>query len=345
MADELPALQEQFPDFRIWEEPGDGGNRYVARSIHLAGRPHTVVAADPGELRAALAQGAGEAASTPSPVTAAPNIARMYDYWVGGKDHHAADRHAAAAVAAEYPAIAQLARANRAFTGRAVRHVAAAGISQFIDIGAGLPESSAVHQTARDICPAARIAYIDNDPVVLAHARALAARPGITVIDGDLRDPAAILDSPTLSELIDLGQPACLILASVLHFLDPVTADVAVATLTTALASGSYLVISAGTATGTSPAVIDRLRAAYQGNATVAERTCDEIVAWFAGLDLLPPGLVDVCAWRPDSLWHWPSRSGARIIGGVGRKPGEPDDDTTTPLTTLVSRCADRSQT
>jgi O-methyltransferase involved in polyketide biosynthesis len=345
MADELTALQEQFPAFHIWEEPGDGRTRYVARSIHLAGRPHTVVAADPSELRAALAQEAEKHASAPPAVTAMPNIARMYDYWVGGKDHHAADRQAAASVADEFPAIAQLARANRAFTGRAVRHVAAAGISQFIDIGAGLPESSAVHQTARDICPAARIAYIDNDPVVLAHARALAAAPGITVIDGDLRDPEAILASPALSEVIDLSQPACLILASVLHFLDPATADTAVATLTAALAPGSYLVISAGTATGTSPAVIDRLRAAYQGNATVAERTCDEIAAWFAGLDLLSPGLVDVCAWRPDSLWHWPSRSGARIIGGVGRKPGHPDDDTTTAMTTPASRCPDRSQT
>ena len=344
MADELTALQEQFPAFHIWEEPGDGRTRYVARSIHLTGRPHTVVAADPGELRAALAQGSREPASTP-PVNAAPNIARMYDYWVGGKDHHAADRHAAAAVVAEFPAIAQLARANRAFTGRAVRQIAAAGISQFIDIGAGLPESSAVPQTARDICPAARIAYIDNDPVVLAHARALAAGPGIAVMGGDLRDAAAILASPALLELIDLSQPTCLILASVLHFLDPAIADAAVATLTAALAPGSYLVISAGTATGTSPAVIDRLRAAYQGNATVAERTCDEIAAWFAGLDLLSPGLVDVCAWRPDSLWHWPPRSGARIIGGVGRKPGHPDDDTTTALTTPASRCPDRSQT
>jgi O-methyltransferase involved in polyketide biosynthesis len=343
MADELAELQEQFPEFRIWEEKTEGQTRYVARSIHLAGRPHTLVTADCGELRAALAQGTAEPTGMP-PVTVVPNIARMYDYWVGGKDHHAADRHAAAGVAAEYPAIAQLARANRAFTGRAVRHVVAAGISQFIDVGAGLPESSAVHQTARHVCPAARIAYIDNDPVVLAHARALAARPGVTVIDGDLRDPAGILASADLSHLIDLSQPACLILASVLHFLDGAAADTAVATLTAALAPGSYLVISAGTATGTSPAVIDRLRAAYQGSTMVAERTCDEIAAWFAGLDLLPPGLVDVCAWRPDSLWHWPARSEARIIGGVARKPGGLDDEPIASLRSTPGPCSDGSQ-
>jgi len=343
MADELTALQAQYPQFRIWEEKtADGQSRYVARSIHLAGRPHTLVTADRGELRAALAQGAEEPASMP-PVTVVPNIARMYDYWVGGKDYHAVYRHAAASVAAECPAIAQLARANRAFTGRAVRHLATTGISQFIDIGAGLPESSMVHQTASNICPAARIAYIDNDPVVLAHARALAARPGVTVIDGDLRDPAAILVSIDRTQLIDLSQPTCLILASVLHFLDPATADTAVATLTAALPPGSYLVISAGTATGTSPAVIGRLRAAYQGGATVAERTCDEIAGWFTGLDLLSPGLVDVCAWRPDSLWHWPTRTGARIIGGVARKPG-PDDEPIAGLRPGPDSCSDGSQ-
>jgi O-methyltransferase involved in polyketide biosynthesis len=255
-----------------------------------------------------------------------PNAARMYSFWLGGKDYLAPDRQAATAVLAEYPVVGQLARASRDFVGRAVRHVAATGIEQFLDIGVGLPSSSAVLPFVQRLRPTARTAYVDNDPVVLSHARALAARPGVEVICGDLREPAGIAENPDLHSLIDVTQPACLILTGVLHFLQPGEADKAVAFLTGLLAAGSYLIISAGTSTGTSPAFIDRVRAAYQGSTVVTARTSDEIQAWFTGLELLSPGVTDVHRWRPDSLWHWPATDQARVLGGVARKPGHPDD-------------------
>jgi O-methyltransferase involved in polyketide biosynthesis len=254
--------------------------------------------------------------------TATPNIARMYSFWLGGRDYLTADWPAAAAVLTDFPVVGQLARSSRYFTGRAVRHVAAAGIDQFIDIGAGLPGTSAVLPTVRYLRPDARVAYIDNDPVVLSHARAVTAVPGTEVIEGDLRDPAGIATNSSLHELIDFTEPACLILTSVLHFLNPQEADTAVAALTGLLAPGSYLILSAGTSTGTGSAVTDRLRTAYQGSTPVTSRAADEIQAWFAGLDLVAPGVTDLHAWRPDSLWYWPATDQARMIGGVARKPG-----------------------
>jgi len=218
--------------------------------------------------------------------------------------------------------IPQVARANRQFVTRAVRHVAGEGIRQFIDVGAGLPTAPAVHQTAQEVNPGARVAYVDNDPLVLAYARALLAKgPGVTVIPGDLRDPAPILANPDLRLLLDPDQPVCILLASVLHFLLPAEADATVATFRAAMAPGSYLIVSAGTSTGTSRALIDRLRSAYADTSDITGRPAEEIAAWLTGLDVIPPGLVDVDAWRPGSPRHWLTRPDARIIGAVARKP------------------------
>ncbi len=323
--DGLMGLREDFPHFRIWREITGDRTRYVARRVHPGSSLHTVVTDDLTELRAALSVDEGEPQRSPllpfDPRT--PNIARIYDYVLGGKDHYPADRDAAQSILVDFPEFAQVARANRQFVLRAAGYVASQGITQYIDLGAGLPTSPAVHEAVQEVQPAARVAYVDNDSLVLAYARALLAKDsGIVVVPGDMRDPAAILANPDLRLLIDLEQPVCILLASVLHFLTPVEADAAVAAFRAAMAPGGYLIASAGTSTGTSPALIDRLHSAYANTSDISGRTAEEIAAWFTGFDLIPPGLVDVDAWRPESPWYWFAPSTARIIGAVAHKPG-----------------------
>jgi hypothetical protein len=164
-----------------------------------------------------------------------------------------------------------------------------------------------------------------SDPVVLVHARAmLAGNRGVVVVSGDMRHPQEILSKPGLRAVIDLGKPVCILLASVLHFVTPAEADAIVATFTGAMTPGSYLILSSGTSTRTGPALIARLAAAYQAIAVVSGRTEAEIAAYFNGLEVLPPGLVDVWAWQPEAPRRRPVEPGARIICGVGRKPVAP---------------------
>jgi S-adenosyl methyltransferase len=322
-ARELASLRASFPQFRIWPEITCGRLRYIARGLHPGTHPHTLVTPDPAELRAALSAAPnGQAIGQPFHA-AAPSVARVYDRWLGGTDNLAADRAAADGLAAEFPEVVVVARANRQFVARAVRCVAAQGIAQFIDLGAGLPISPAVHEIAQRADPAARVAYVDNDPAVLTRAHAvLGAGPGVAVLPGDVREPGAVLGSPDLRALIDLDQPVCVILASVLHFLLASEADLVTEAFRTVMTPGSYLIVSAGTCSGASPVLVDRLAAAYAGTTVVTARPEAEIRAYFDGLDLLPPGLADVWAWRPESEWHWPPPPSARIIGGVARKPG-----------------------
>jgi O-methyltransferase involved in polyketide biosynthesis len=322
--DTLKAIRRDFPYFRIWREITGDRTRYIARRQQGAvPGPHTVVTADLAELRSALASGTGHEHDDPAPpCLPAPSIARIYDYVLGGKEHYAADREAAHSILADFPEVGQAARANRTFVTRAVRYTATHGISQYIDIGAGLPTSPAVHEIAQQANPAARVAYVDNDPQVLACARALLARgPAVTVVPGDMRDPAAILTHPDLQMLLNLNQPACILLASVLHFLLPADADATVAACRAAMAPGSYLIVSAGTSTGTSPALLDRLRSAYANTSDITARTAEDIAAWLTGLELIPPGLVDVQAWHPGSRHHWLTPHTARILAAVARKP------------------------
>ena len=326
----LADLRAEFPRFRIWQETVGDRVRYVACRLNPGAGPHTIVTADPGEIRAVLNQARADPQATQAQAldTSAPNIARVYAHWLGGKDSFAADRRAADAVASEFPEIALVAKANRAFVIRTVAYTAALGIKQFIDIGTGLPTSPSVHDTAARADPAARVIYVDHDPVVLAHARALlATRPGVTILAGDLRQPDAILAAPQLRRAIDLAQPTCIILAAVLHFLPASEADAIVAAVRRAIAPGSYLVISSGTSSGTSPALIAHLAAAYQGTTVVSSRTAEEIAAYFTGLHLVPPGLTDVWAWRPDNDHYWPPPPTARILGAVARKPASPGHD------------------
>ena len=311
-------LQADYPGYRIWREITPGRDRYVVRSLLPGLSPHTVVTDDLGELRDLLQPAGGPdlAAFT----TARANIARMYAHWLGGKDSFEADRAAADAILTRFPEVADVARANRAFLARAVRHVARQGVRQFIDIGAGLPASPNVHEVAREQVPDARVVYLDRDPVVLTHARALlAVDDNIGVLAGDIRDPARALAGLALARVIDPGEPVCVLLGSVLHFLAADEADEAVAAFRAWMAPGSYLVISAGTSTGTDPELLRQLQAAYAGTAPVTARTAAEITAWFGGLTLARPGVVDVWAWRPDSILR-PAQSRARMLAGVGRK-------------------------
>jgi O-methyltransferase involved in polyketide biosynthesis len=156
---------------------------------------------------------------------ATPNMARVYDYWLGGKDHFPADRAEAERLLGIYPPLRDLVRENRAFVVQAVSWAARQGIGQFIDLGAGLPASPAVHQAARKVMPVARVAYVDVDPVVLSHARALVATSdGVTAVAADLRDPGAVLADPVLRTVIDPDRPVCFILGAVLHFMDAAAA-------------------------------------------------------------------------------------------------------------------------
>jgi SAM-dependent methyltransferase len=322
----LVGLRAVFPGFKIWEEYLPGRSRYVARSLRQGVGPHTVVTSDLGELRAALQS--GELARVVSFSAAQPNIARMYDYWLQGKDHYPADRAAAHVVMEKFPEVAIIAQANRAFLAHAVRHVAKQGVTQFIDVGVGLPTSPNTHEVAREITPDARVCYVDNDQLVLAHARALLeVDDHVSVTAGDLRAPGAALASPAVDSLIDASMPVCVLLVSVLHFLTPDEADAAVAAVRRWVAPGSYLVISAGTSTGTDPELITSLREAYTGTAPVSGRTAEEIAAWFDGFTLAPPGLTDVRDWRrsvprPVSVIG-PQR--ARFLAGIGRKASASD--------------------
>jgi S-adenosyl methyltransferase len=251
-----------------------------------------------------------------------PTTARMYDYWLGGTDNFAADRVAAQAVSEVVPAARLMAVENRKFLRRAVRYLAAeAGITQFLDIGTGLPTQGNVHQVAQAAIPSARVVYVDNDPMVLAHSRALKASGNTVVIEADLREPQLILDHADTRRLIDFRQPLAVLLVAVLHFVsdddDPLAI---VATLRDAIPPGSYLVASHATGE-ISPGAAAQAAAHYKkvtSGATLRDR--DEILRFFTGLDLIEPGLVQVPHWRPDAE---PSNAGeVWILGGVGRKPG-----------------------
>jgi len=247
-----------------------------------------------------------------------PNIARVWDYWLGGKDNFAVDRELAEKLLEVHPPSAQMARENRRFLGRAVSYVAARGIWQYIDVGAGLPTALNTHDIAQQVNPRARVAYVDNDPMVISHARGLLAKSsGVIAVPGDLRDPETILADAKLAELIDLSRPACVILSGVLHFLDaPAAHDVAAAFIR-AVAPASYVIISVGSG---NPAEGRTFTSAYSA-ARIYIHSRDETLSFFDGLELVPPGLVSVMSWSGDG----PPPNGAApptatFIGGVARK-------------------------
>jgi len=251
--------------------------------------------------------------------------ARVYDYWLGGKDNFAADRALGDAITAVVPTTVVGARANRAFLSRAVQYVAReAGIRQFLDIGTGIPTAGNVHEVAQSVAPGSRIFYVDNDPTVLAHARALmTSHPAgaTSFIQADLREPGKILASPALHATLDLGRPVALMLIAILHFLsDADDPHGIVAELLDALPSGSFLTISHLTG-DFDPEEADAAQAAAKGSGvTYHLRSRAEVAAFFAGLDLLYPGVEPVLAWRPDNGMP-PDPQAVRIYSAMGRKP------------------------
>jgi hypothetical protein len=232
-----------------------------------------------------------------------PHPARVYNVWLGGKDHYPADRKAAEEVARCRPQVMAGARANRAFLARAVRYLARQrGIRQFTDIGPGLPAPDATHAVAQAIAPDSKIVYVDNDPLVLVHARALlTSRTGGACdhVEADLRDPHAILKEA--ARTLDFTQPAALILVAVLHFLNDADDPAGVvATLAGALAPGSFVAISHLTA-DFAPSEVGAGVAAYNAlvPAGITARSHAEVTALFGGLALVAPGVVPVSEWRP----------------------------------------------
>ena len=253
--------------------------------------------------------------------------ARRYNYWLGGKDNFAADRASADEIEKAFPTIRLTAQENRAFLRRAVGYLTAdAGIRQFLDIGTGLPTADNTHEVAQRIAADSRIVYVDNDPLVLVHARALlnSSSHGKTAyLEADLRRPDDILGDPQLTATLDLTRPVALVLVAVLHFIHGrAAAQPIVDRLMSALPTGSYLVATHATEDFASP----ELRARYQelfaaGRADVWPRDRAEFGALFDGLDLVKPGLVPVSQWRPEPKATIPPRGDTSLWAAVGRKP------------------------
>jgi hypothetical protein len=264
---------------------------------------------------------------TPPPAELHPDVphpARMYDYYLGGKDNFPADREAAEKVLALGPMVRMSARANRAFLQRAVRQLAGRGVRRFIDIGTGIPTVGNTHEVAQQVHPDAQVAYLDNDPIVLVHSRALLSSraPGsTTVVQADLREPAAILADPTVRQLLLAGEPVALLLFAVLHFIDEADDPYRIVrTLVDALPPGSYLALSHGTGDFIPAPDTNRGPAIYRNaTAQLTLRTKTQVTRFFDGLDLLDPGLVTAPLWHPEQP---PTETDAQvgIWAGVGRK-------------------------
>jgi SAM-dependent methyltransferase len=220
--------------------------------------------------------------------TSTPSLARAWEYLLGGGAGFAADRALALRLEALYPGIREVLFASRAYTADAVTRAARAGVRQYLDVGAGLPTRPSTHETARVISPGARVAYVDRDPAVAEHGRAVIPA-GVRYLQGDLAEPEAILASGDLTGFIDFAQPVCLVLALVLHVLEPGTARAVVGVLVRALAPGSYLVVTAGA--GKSGGLPESV---WPG-----QLIADDLGSLLAGLDLVPPGIREdriVCA-------------------------------------------------
>jgi hypothetical protein len=263
-----------------------------------------------------------DSSSPPVIDTSVPHSARIWTYWLGGKDNYPVDREAGDRVRETFPAIVDLARIGRYFLGRVVRYLAGeAGVRQFLDIGTGLPTVDNTHEVAQRIAPEARIVYVDNDPLVLAHAHALLTPtpPGATdYIDADVHDPDAILERA--ARTLDFDRPVGLMLMGILaHVADYDEARAIVRRLLSALPPGSYLAVRDGT--DTDPDYREAIRG-YNASGAIPYhlRSREQIAGFLDGLELVDPGVVPCPMWRPDVSPLAPAKEVA-LIGGVGRKP------------------------
>jgi hypothetical protein len=238
----------------------------------------------------------------------APNPARMYDYYLGGRDNFRVDRDAAEKAVAAAPVIPVLARANRAFLVDAVRRMAAAGITQYLDIGSGLPTSPNVHEVASATVPDPSVVYVDVDPVVVNHSRVKRGRSGTATVRADLRSPTAVLAAPEVGKLIDFSQPCGLLMMSVLHF---VSGDITplVAEYTRRLVPGSRLALSHVVSEGADPSNVAGVSEIYEKSPADPQiRTTAAIRELFTGFELLPPGLTDVRTYTDPTFEYSPEQ-------------------------------------
>ena len=261
--------------------------------------------------------------------TGVPNPARIYDYFLGGKDNFPADRDVADQVLAIAPVARDVVEDNRAFLRRAVRFLAGeAGVRQFIDLGSGLPTQGNVHEIAQEVAPDARVVYVDNDAMVVTHSRALLAGDNTVAIEADLREPEAVVGHPEVRELIDFDQPIGLLLMAILHFIpDDEDPYGIVARFRDGLPAGSYLAVSHGTRDIPVRPDMSAQEMAEMGTkaeglyqlttGSLVTRTRTEVERFFDGFELLDPGLVEIQLWRPDGAD--PLLPGG-FYGGVGRR-------------------------
>lgn len=253
-----------------------------------------------------------------------PSPARMYDYYLGGKDNFAADREAAEKALSVVPDGRQIAWANRRFLVRAVKYLARNGIGQFIDLGTGIPTSPNVHETARSIVPDARVAYVDNDPIVAVHNRARldSVDNGIIAVRGDIRYPLNIITNHAVRGVIDFRRPVGILFVAVLHFVtDSEGPYQAVAAFRERVSPGSYVAISHITSDGTDPGVISTIEEAYRrASAPAVFRSRIEIERFFDGFHLVKPGITEVSNWR-GSKRKTAGPPALRFLSGVGKKP------------------------
>lgn len=248
-----------------------------------------------------------------------PSSARMYDYYLGGKNNLAVDREAAERIFSIDPNVPAVAQANRRFLVRAVRYIAEQGVRQFIDLGTGIPTPPNVHETADDVAPGNRVVYVDNDPVVMAHSRVLLeTRDDVVAVNTDIRWPNKILGHPAVRQLIDFDRPVAVLLVSVLHFFDDADAERIVHGFRSRLVPGSFLTISAATSDGIDGTEQRTAEEVYaRAHTRAVARSGEEIGRFFAGCELVEPGIVRVERWHAAE-----PATRASLIGGVGRVLG-----------------------
>ena len=258
--------------------------------------------------------------------TSVAHAARVYDYWLGGKDNFAADRALGDAMVHAIPTLPAMARANRAFLGRAVRYLTTElGVRQFLDIGPGIPAAGSTHEVAQELAPESRVLYVDHDPLVLAHARALMTSSSVgqtEFIMADVQQPEKILADPALPRTLDLDQPVALLLVAILmYFHDHEDPQGMVKTLLDGLPSGSYLVVTHPSADFDPEAVQGAVDAATAAGITLVPRSRQGVESFFTGLELVEPGVVPLLAWHPDESIAGEDPETVWYYAGIGRKP------------------------
>ncbi|MFC3961643.1 SAM-dependent methyltransferase [Nocardia jiangsuensis] len=263
------------------------------------------------------------------------HTARVSNYFLGGKDHYDLDKLAAEQVIAAFPHVRTAARENRAFLARYARHLALAGIDQVLDVGCGIPHEPHLHQIVQEVTPAARVVYVDNDPIVGAHARALLVgtpEGRVAYVDADLTDSASILTAPALTDTLDLTRPVGVSLMAVLHFVGDERAYEIVAALRQGLPPGSCLGLSHATGDFDEAGTAAVVKIYREHGIDVHLRTRDEVAPFFTGLDLLDPGIVPAHRWLPGNGEEQPRGEGVAsladrldsrvsLYAGVGRIP------------------------